>query len=59
MKKLNIGLAFGKYSQENLIVFYTLSNLCSTIIKNFITLTTEFELLFREKLPIIYANLRV
>lgn len=59
MKNHNTGSVYCNFGQENSVLFFSVNTMCSTIKKDFNTLITEFELLFREKLPIIYANIRV
>ena len=59
MKKIKISSASYFTSQENTFLFLAVFSLCSIINKGIAFFINEFELLFQEKLPIIYANIRV
>lgn len=59
MKKHSEALVYNIFNQGNPFLFDVSNTMCSTIKKDFNTLITKFELLFQEKLPIIYANIRV
>ncbi|WNM18391.1 hypothetical protein [Flavobacterium capsici] len=59
MKKHNNAFVYNISNQGNSFLFGSVITMCSSVKKDFKTLITEFELLFQEKLPIIYANIRV
>jgi hypothetical protein len=59
MKKHKNITIFNVSSQENIFLQTDLHIVYSSLIKNLTALVNPFELLFKEKLPIIYANIRV
>lgn len=59
MKKHNKAFVYNAFNQGKSFLFDIVITMCSSIKKDFKTLITEFELLFQEKLPIVYANIRV
>lgn len=59
MKKHTNINSYNVSSQENAFIFFSVYVVCSDIKKDFNSLINQFELLFKEKLPIIYANIRV
>jgi hypothetical protein len=59
MKKSANTTIHSNYSQENHLTFFALSNRFFSLKSDFIAMCSQITFLFQEKLPIIYANIRV
>jgi hypothetical protein len=59
MNKNNNTPFYSTYSQENSFNFFAVSNHFSKLKTNSIELCSQIAVLFQEKLPIVYANIRV
>jgi hypothetical protein len=59
MKNHNKAFVYNTFNQGTTFLLDAVISMFSTLKNDFKTLITEFELLFQEKLPIIYANIRV
>ena len=59
MKKSANTTIDSNYSQENKLTFFTTSNRFFSFKSDFMTVCSQITFLFQEKLPIIYANIRV
>ncbi len=59
MKKHQRASVYSTINLENNFLLFAINTLCATVKKDFRSAVIEFELLSKEKLPIIYANIRV
>lgn len=59
MKKSANTSIYNPYSQENTFFFLTVSSVSFQLKRNLMDLCAPIAFLFQEKLPIIYANIRV
>jgi hypothetical protein len=59
MNKSNNSPFYSTYSQEYSFNFFAIANHFSKLKANSIELSSQIAFLFQEKLPIIYANIRV